>query len=362
MEEEDLIQQLVNETNAQKTEKKPTVSEDDLINSLVEETNKKKSQSQSGSSTEKSSSDTSEQKKEQSSGTGEQFKFKLGSLSDVAREKAESVKAPRNKEEAKVAALEKAKQQGIKSSEVDKEKLARERQIKQGVDLTKQAKLSEEKSGAQIQQEQELAKQTEFLQSNFKPLEKLVDEGYKPKVTDEVLKLAFDGKMDDLLEKGFSEEDLDKLAGEYISKNATKDKNNDIRETIGLMNKFQPAPEDFKEGIGISYSPQTILEAKNLNFKKVKDLAFKVADFNDDDLKVINAYSDVMNRLNAFRSKSTEQKNQAKGTEGSMVIKEKEYAQFAKDLEEYKALSKQIADIRGNNNVLFNDLAELVIK
>jgi len=361
-----------------------TGEKDFLDSFLEEELPKKKSQSQSGSSTEESSSGTSATKKEQSSGTTKPLsleekkelarKQKLGQLDEKKQESATALEKKqtatsldKSKQDSKLALERKQKLTNI-NWDVDKE--------------TEQAfkGISSEKKDKAIQEAMSVG---ETLVPNIekKARAKEIQEA-KPEqdlkrrlnlIPKEDLKSIFEGDNELTMFDGgqrlaekykLTEDEVEKAKAKYLEETVNEFKRKDLESSLDLIGKYAPAPKDFKDVTAYTQNIELLNKAKEMNFEKNKNLSFSLMGLEDNDRKVVDEYSSVMDRLNAYKEKSFMQQQQGadeKG-KGSMVINPKEIAQFEKDLKESQRLSKEVDKIRGNNNKLFDQYANVINK
>ena len=356
------------EETVQEEPSKPLTKEERLARALElsQAEDKKKSQSQSGSSTEESSSGTSATKKEQSSGTTKPLS--LEEKKELAR-KQKLGQLDEKKQESKIALERKQKSTNI-NLDVDKET----EQAFKGV-ATKEEKMT------QAKQEAMSVGETYVPNIEEKTKEKEIQEA-KPEqdlkrrlnlIPKEDLKSIFEGDNELTMFDGgqrlaekykLTEEEVEKAKAKYLEETVNEFKRKDLESSLDLIGKYAPAPKDFKDITAYTQNIELLNKAKEMNFEKNKNLSFSLMGLEDDDRKVVDEYSSVMDRLNAYKEKSFMQQQQGADKEGkgSMVINPKEIAQFEKDLKESQRLSKEVDKIRGNNNKLFDQYANVINK
>lgn len=361
--EEIVQEEIVQEENPK------TLSREERIAKALELSqaeDKKKSQSQSVSSTEESSSGTSATKKEQSSGTTKPLSLeerkalargqKLGQLEE---KKQESKLALERKQKSTNINLDvdKETEQAFKGVATKEEKMAQAKQEAMSVGETYVPNIEEKARAKEIQE----AKPEQDLQRRLNLIPK------------EDLKSIFEGDNELTMYDGgqrlaekykLTEEEVDKAKAKYLDETVKEFKRKDLESSLDLIGKYAPAPKDFKDVTAYTQNIELLNKAKEMNFEKNKNLSFSLMGLEDNDRKVVDEYSSVMDRLNAYKEKSfMQQKQGADETgKGSMVINPKEIAQFEKDLKESQRLSKEIDKIRGNNNKLFDQYANIINK
>lgn len=327
---------------------------------------KKKSQSQSDSSTEESSSGISATKKEQSSGTTKPLSLeekkalargqKLGQLEE---KKQESKLALERKQKSTNINwdVDKETEQAFKGVATKEEKMEQAKQEAMSVGKTYVPNIEEKARAKEIQE----AKPEQDLQRRLNLIPK------------EDLKSIFEGDNELTMYDGgqrlaekykLTEEEVDKAKAKYLDETVKEFKRKDLESSLDLINKYAPAPKDFKDITAYTQNMELLNKAKEMNFEKNKNLSFSLMGLEDNDRKVVDEYSSVMDRLNAYKEKSFMQQQQGADEtgKGSMVINPKEIAQFEKDLKESQRLSKEIDKIRGNNNKLFDQYANVINK
>lgn len=356
----------------------------DFFEMEKEVVSKKKSQSQSGSSTEESSSGTSATKKEQSSGTTKPLsleekkelarKQKLGQLDE---KKQESVTALDKKQSA--TSLDKSKQ----DSKLALERKQKSTNINWDVDKeTEQAfkGISSERKDKAIQEAMSVGEN--YVPNIEKKARAKEIQEAKPEqdlkrrlnlIPKEDLKSIFEGDNELTMFDGgrrlaekykLTEEEVEKAKAKYLEETVNEFKRKDLESSLDLIGKYAPAPKDFKDITAYTQNIELLNKAKEMNFEKNKNLSFSLMGLEDNDRKVVDEYSSVMDRLNAYKGKSFMQQQQGADEtgKGSMVINPKEIAQFEKDLKESQRLSKEVDKIRGNNNKLFDQYANVINK
>ena len=349
-------------------EVKETLTPEERLAKALGETNetKKKSQSQSGSSTEESSSGTSATKKEQSSGTTKPLS--LEEKKELAR-KQKLGQLDEKKQESKIALERKQKstninwdvdketEQAFKGVATKEEKMAQAKQEAMSVGETFVPNIEEKSRAKEIQEakpEQDLKRRLNLI-----PKEDLksIFEG------DNELTM-FDGGQRLAEKYKLTDEEVDKAKAKYLEETVNEFKRKDLESSLDLIGKYAPAPKDFKDATAYTQNIELLNKAKEMNFEKNKNLSFSLMGLEDNDRKVIDEYSSVMDRLNAYKGKSFMQQQQGADEtgKGSMVINPKEIAQFEKDLKESQRLSKEVDKIRGNNNKLFDQYANVINK
>lgn len=333
---------------------------------LSQAEDKKKSQSQSGSSTEESSSGTSATKKEQSSGTTKPLSLeekkalargqKLGQLEE---KKQESKLALERKQKSTNINwdVDKETEQAFKGVATKEEKMAQAKQEAMSVGETYVPNIEEKARAKEIQE----AKPEQDLQRRLNLIPK---EDLKSIFEGDNELTMFDGGQRLAEKYKLTDEEIDKAKSKYLEETVKEFKRKDLESSLDLIGKYAPAPKDFKDVTAYTQNIELLNKAKEMNFEKNKNLSFSLMGLEDNDRKVVDEYSSVMDRLNAYKEKSfMQQKQGADETgKGSMVINPKEIAQFEKDLKESQRLSKEIDKIRGNNNKLFDQYANVINK
>lgn len=338
----------------------------DFLNLEKEVESKKKSQSQSGSSTEESSSGTSATKKEQSSGTTKPLsleekkelarKQKLGQLDE---KKQESKLALERKQKSTNINwdVDKETEQAFKGVATKEEKMEQAKQEAKSVGESYVPNIEEKARAKEIQE----AKPEQDLQRRLNLIPK---EDLKSIFEGDNELTMFDGGQRLAEKYKLTEEEVDRAKAKYLDETVKEFKRKDLESSLDLINKYAPAPKDFKDITAYTQNIELLNKAKEMNFEKNKNLSFSLMGLEDNDRKVVDEYSSVMDRLNAYKEKSfMQQKQGADETgKGSMVINPKEVAQFEKDLKESQRLSKEVDKIRGNNNKLFDEFANVINK
>lgn len=338
----------------------------DFLNLEKEVESKKKSQSQSVSSTEESSSGTSATKKEQSSGTTKPLSLeekkalargqKLGQLEE---KKQESKLALERKQKSTNINwdVDKETEQAFKVVATKEEKMEQAKQEAMSVGETYVPNIEEKARAKEIQE----AKPEQDLQRRLNLIPK---EDLKSIFEGDNELTMFDGGQRLAEKYKLTEEEVDKAKAKYLEETVKEFKRKDLESSLDLIGKYAPAPKDFKDITAYTQNIELLNKAKEMNFEKNKNLSFSLMGLEDNDRKVVDEYSSVMDRLNAYKEKSfMQQKQGADETgKGSMVINPKEIAQFEKDLKESQRLSKEIDKIRGNNNKLFDQYANIINK
>ena len=356
------------EENVQEEPSKPLTKEERLARALElsQAEDKKKSQSQSGSSTEESSSGTSATKKEQSSGTTKPLSLeekkalargqKLGQLEE---KKQESKLALERKQKSTNINwdVDKETEQAFKGVATKEEKMAQAKQEAMSVGETYVPNIEEKARAKEIQE----AKPEQDLQRRLNLIPK---EDLKSIFEGDNELTMFDGGQRLAEKYKLTDEEIDKAKSKYLEETVKEFKRKDLESSLDLIGKYAPAPKDFKDVTAYTQNIELLNKAKEMNFEKNKNLSFSLMGLEDNDRKVVDEYSSVMDRLNAYKEKSfMQQKQGADETgKGSMVINPKEIAQFEKDLKESQRLSKEIDKIRGNNNKLFDQYANIINK
>lgn len=356
------------EENVQEEPSKPLTKEERLARALElsQAEDKKKSQSQSVSSTEESSSGTSATKKEQSSGTTKPLSLeekkalargqKLGQLEE---KKQESKLALERKQKSTNINwdVDKETEQAFKGVATKEEKMAQAKQEAMSVGETYVPNIEEKARAKEIQE----AKPEQDLQRRLNLIPK---EDLKSIFEGDNELTMFDGGQRLAEKYKLTDEEIDKAKSKYLEETVKEFKRKDLESSLDLIGKYAPAPKDFKDVTAYTQNIELLNKAKEMNFEKNKNLSFSLMGLEDNDRKVVDEYSSVMDRLNAYKEKSfMQQKQGADETgKGSMVINPKEIAQFEKDLKESQRLSKEIDKIRGNNNKLFDQYANVINK
>jgi len=348
-------------------ELKSNTSEKDFLDSfLEEELSKKKSQSQSDSSTEESSSGISATKKEQSSGTTKPLSLeekkalargqKLGQLEE---KKQESKLALERKQKSTNINwdVDKETEQAFKGVATKEEKMEQAKQEAMSVGETYAPNIEEKARAKEIQE----AKPEQDLQRRLNLIPK---EDLKSIFEGDNELTMFDGGQRLAEKYKLTEEEVDRAKAKYLDETVKEFKRKDLESSLDLINKYAPAPKDFKDITAYTQNIELLNKAKEMNFEKNKNLSFSLMGLEDNDRKVVDEYSSVMDRLNAYKGKSFMQQQQGADEtgKGSMVINPKEVAQFEKDLKESQRLSKEVDKIRGNNNKLFDEFANVINK
>jgi hypothetical protein len=312
---------------------------------LSQEEDKKKSQSQSGSSTEESSSGTSETKKEQSSGTTKPLS--LEEKKALARkQKSSNINWDVDKET----------EQAFKGVATKEEKKAQAKQEAISVGETFMPNIEEKSKAKEIQSQ---AKEIKPELDTQRKLKAIPQEDLKAIFEGDNELTMFDGGQRLAEKYNLTEEELEKAQKKYLNDKVTEFKRKDLESSLDLITKYAPAPKDFKDITAYTQNIELLNKAKEMSFEKNKNLSFSLMDLDDNQRKVVDEYSSVMDRLNSYKEKSFVQKQ---GEDGSMVINPKEVAQFEKDLKESQRLSKEVDKIRGNNNRLFDELSNVINK
>jgi hypothetical protein len=313
---------------------------------------KKKSSSVSESSTEEPSSDSKQQKNQSSSVSSEQERRDRLKQEALDRKRGTSVsKQEETIQTNRVQELTGEKKQVTKQQALEQKK--------------------EEPKGLEEDAQLETEIKSDILAERSKLEEKQKQEPKLRVMKPEYQESVFKGNVDYVKSKGFTDEEIEKNANLWLDKQSSDNAKRDLQETLSSLNKvenvdrlaiMQPAKETFQEQV--QFTPQKLIQAKDINFRnKVQPLAFKVAGFEEDDLKVIKNHTQLREKINAFNQKvALDKADLETGRKTESSITQKDLDKYNEDLASLVNAEQDLNKVRGNNNALFDELGAVIEK
>ena len=312
---------------------------------------KKKSSSVSESSTEEPSSDSKQQKSQSSSVSPEQERRDRLKQEALDRKRGTSV----SKQEETIQTNRVQELTGEKKQVTKQQALEQKKEEPKGLEEDAQLE-TEIKSDILAERSKLEAKQADKKLRVMKP---------------EYQERVFNGYVDYVKSKGFTDEEIEKNANLWLEKQSSDNAKRDLQETLSSLNKvenvdrlaiMQPAKETFQEQV--QFTPQKLIQAKDINFRnKVQPLAFKVAGFEEDDLKVIKNHTQLREKINAFNQKvALDKADLETGRKTESSITQKDLDKYNEDLASLVNAEQELNKVRGNNNALFDELGAVIEK